>query len=80
MNRAEAYELLKPHIETTPEGYSVVSPAAARELLGHDLDRMLADPIRRLRIGEYVYPWNVLDYMTTLATKPTEFVDAAAGI
>lgn len=51
-----------------------VSSDDARDLLGHDYARMMRDPIRNKgpeHIPGSVYPWNVVDYLTTLRSIAT---------
>jgi hypothetical protein len=79
MTRAEAQQIIAPYIVRVGV-YNVVAISAARDILGTDFDRMLSDPIRGVSVGNYVYPWNVIDFMTTLAAEPILFNDMGAGI
>lgn len=69
MTREIAYEILEERIRTI-DGFQGVPISEARALIGPDnTETMLKDPIRGIvfRPG-YLYPWNVVDYMTTLGT------------
>jgi hypothetical protein len=66
MNRCEATAMVDPHVRVV-DGFHGVPFADVLSLLGEaDYSRLRADPIRRLGPPGCVYPWNVIDYLTTL--------------
>lgn len=79
MTRAEAEQIIAPYIVRVG-AYNVVATNDARGMLGANFDRMMSDPIRGVSVFGHVYPWNVIDYMTTLAAEPIPFNDMGAGI
>lgn len=62
MIRADAEQLVKQHIQIY-DGYSVIHPDKARELLEDKINLLIRDPIRGKTYKGFFYYWNIIDYL-----------------